>query len=131
MTKKNLTCPCQSGQSANLCCLPFIQETAIPANAEALMRSRYSAYALGKMEYLQKTWHPTTRPPISSGDEDGVSIKWIGLTILEHHTDGDTATVSFVATCKVSGRLHRMQEISRFVREDARWWYLDGEIINV
>lgn len=93
------------------------------------MRSRYSAYALGQTAYLQNTWHASTRPPPTM-DEENTSIKWLKLDILEHHTQEDEATVSFVATCKISGRLTRLKETSRFVRQEGRWWYLDGEIVN-
>lgn len=91
------------------------------------MRSRYSAYALNLPAYLQATWHSSTRPDINH-DNDGPSLKWIGLQVFDHQTNGEEASVHFSATCKVSGRLTRMEENSRFVREDGRWWYVDGEV---
>lgn len=90
------------------------------------MRSRYSAYALKLEAYLLATWHPDTRPAALELSQD--SEKWIGLDILRHTPHSpDSATVEFVARCKVGGRAHRLHEISRFVRENGRWFYVDGE----
>lgn len=124
--KQQSICPCQSGKSLDQCCQPFLEGKSIPATAELLMRSRYSAYALNLPTYLQTTWHASTRP--AESNDDGPSLKWLGLEILDQHTNDDEAFVHFIATCKVSGRLTRMEENSRFVREDGRWWYVDGEI---
>lgn len=92
------------------------------------MRSRYSAYVLQRADYLQATWHASTRPEI--GDNDGPGIKWLGLTVHTHESDGSEAYVSFTASCKVNGRLTRMHERSRFVHEGGRWWYVEGEITD-
>ena len=88
------------------------------------MRSRYSAYVLGHVEYLLSTWHPTTRPP-GLGLE---ATKWLGLTLKQNNTTGDTAEVEFVARYKVQGKAYRLHEKSRFVREHGRWFYVDGDI---
>ena len=89
------------------------------------MRSRYSAYALQLEPYLLATWHPDTRP--AALDLAGDPARWIGLEVrrAEQHGD-DSATVEFVARCKIAGRAHRLHEISRFVNIDGRWYYLDG-----
>lgn len=130
MSKKNLlpaTCWCGSLLSPAACCLPHIEGSSIPETAEQLMRSRYSAYVLQRTDYLQATWHVTTRPPQDMND-DGPGIKWTGLIVHAHESNDNEAIVSFTASCKVSGRLSRMHERSRFVHEDGRWWYVDGEI---
>lgn len=95
--------------------------------AEALMRSRYSAYVLGRMDYLLATWHPNTRPAELAPDPAG--LRWLGLSVREHRQTGpDRASVHFVARHKRGGRAERLEEHSRFVREsDGRWYYLDGE----
>lgn len=94
--------------------------------AEALMRSRYSAFVLGERDYLLATWHPDTRP--GSLDADPPGLRWLGLDVRRHTVQDDThATVEFVARSKLSGRAHRLHETSRFVREDGRWYYLDGD----
>jgi SEC-C motif-containing protein len=87
------------------------------------MRSRYSAYVLGLIEYLMATWHPSTAP----GDLELRPVKWLGLDVLHCATDGDAGVVEFVARCKVNGRAERVQETSRFVRQNGRWYYIDGQ----
>lgn len=91
------------------------------------MRSRYSAYALGLEPYLQTTWHASTRPPALDLSTDK-GTRWLGLEVRRHETTGaDTAIVEFVARYKIGGRAYRLHEISRFVREDGHWYYVDGE----
>ena len=88
------------------------------------MRSRYSAYVLKLDDYLLATWHATTRPT----DLDDASTKWLGLDVKRHQQTGpDTAIVEFVARFRADGRGHRLHETSRFVREDGRWYYVDGD----
>lgn len=91
------------------------------------MRSRYVAYALGLEPYLLATWHPSTRPATLDLDAEP-RPRWIGLDIKRHETRGDDrAIVEFVARYRVAGRAHRLHETSRFVREDGRWFYVDGD----
>ncbi len=94
-------------------------------DAKALMRSRYSAYALALTDYLLATWHASTRPPALDLEP---GLRWLGLQIRQFQQIDDThATVEFVARSKLGGRAHRLQEISRFVREGGRWFYIDGQ----
>ena len=86
------------------------------------MRSRYSAYVLGLIDYLVATWHPSTAP----GDLELQPIKWLSLEVLHAECISDAGVVEFVARCKVNGRAERMHELSRFVREQGRWYYIDG-----
>ena len=91
------------------------------------MRSRYSAYVLGLEPYLLATRHASTRPTALDLDKE-TSPRWLGLDIKRHQaTDPDSAVVEFVARYKTGGRAHRLHEVSRFVREDGRWYYVDGE----
>ena len=91
------------------------------------MRSRYSAYVLGLEPYLLATWHASTRPTALDLDKE-TSPRWLGLDIKRHQATGpDSAVVEFVARYKTGGRAHRLHERSRFVREDGRWYYVDGE----
>lgn len=130
--KKDKSGPCPCGQpSFEKCCGRFITGGAIPATAELLMRSRYSAFALRDEAYLRATWHPDTLPEEELTSE--TDVKWIGLDIKKHqHASGsDEATVEFVARFKVGGKAHRLHEISNFVRlpdqsGQARWYYVDG-----
>lgn len=92
------------------------------------MRSRYTAYCLGREPYLLATWHTTTRPAALALESD-TSANWIGLSVKRYELqDEDHAAVEFVARNKINGRAHRLHEVSRFVREDGRWFYLDGEV---
>ena len=109
------------------CCGRFVDHFIGPPapDAEHLMRSRYSAFALERADYLLATWHSSTRP--ASLDFDA-GAKWLGLEVREHKTTGaDTAEVEFVARYRLDGRAVRLHERSRFVREDGRWFYVDGE----
>ena len=91
------------------------------------MRSRYSAFALGNEPYLLATWHASTRPP-ALHLASGAAIKWIGLDVKRASATGsDAALVEFVARSKTGGRAQRLHEVSRFVREDGKWFYLKGD----
>ena len=128
-------CPCGSVDAkrravayAN-CCGRFVDhvnDTPAP-DAEHLMRSRYSAFVRGDVPYLLATWHATQRPAELQLEAGG---KWLGLEIKQHRSTGpDTAEVEFVARFRVAGRAVRQHERSRFVREDGRWFYLDGDAL--
>ena len=121
-------CPCGSGRDYAQCCRP-VHEGAPAADAEALMRSRYSAYALGLRQYLSDSWHASTRPPdLELNTDAGVPTTWLGLSVKQHlQTAEDTAEVEFVARYRVGGgSAVRLHERSRFLREHGRWFYLDG-----
>ncbi len=120
-------CPCGSRLPYGACCGVYHEgPLALQApNAEALMRSRYSAYVRRLTDYLLATWHPSTRPP--SLQADPPELHWLGLEVRAFKTSGaDQATVEFIARCKSGGRAQRLRELSRFVREGNRWYYLDA-----
>lgn len=130
-------CPCggsqaKAGRAAQprpyaQCCGRFINHGDTPApDAEHLMRSRYSAFVLARADYLLATWHASTRPAALDFEP---GARWLGLEVLSH-TPGpapETATVRFVARYRVAGKAVRLVETSRFVRESARWFYVDGD----
>ncbi|CAM3847891.1 YchJ family protein [Bordetella bronchialis] len=96
-------------------------------DAQALMRSRYSAYVLDLVEYVRDTWHPDTRPPHIDPNPPG--LKWLGLEVKRHVVQDDThALVEFVARSRLQGKGQRMHETSRFVKENGRWFYVDGVV---
>lgn len=91
------------------------------------MRSRYCAYVEGALDYLLQSWHPTTRPNVS---EPFPARHWLGLRIIRIEagaSDDDTGVVEFIARYRENGRGVRLCETSRFVRDDGRWYYLDGK----
>lgn len=118
-------CPCHSSQPYADCCAPFHAGAAAP-DARRLMRSRYAAFALRLPEYLLATWHASTRPPSIDFDD---AQEWIGLDVRRYlPLDASHAVVEFVARYRAGGRVQRMHETSRFVREDGRWYYVDGDV---
>ncbi len=120
-------CPCSSGQRYAECCMP-IHEGEDAVTAEALMRSRYSAFALQLESHLMRSWHPRTRPEpplISPG------TTWQRLEVLDTvdgGADDEDGIVEFRAHGVQDGEVFVMQERSRFVRRARRWVYLDGEV---
>jgi SEC-C motif domain protein len=121
-------CPCGSGLDAASCCTRWHEgplRLGAP-DAEALMRSRYTAYVRGLVPYLLDTWHPDTRPADIGIDP---ATRWLGLEIRAYRRlDDARATVEFVARSRIDGRGQRLHETSRFVREAGRWWYVDGAL---
>lgn len=113
------------------CCGRYLDTGLKPETAEQLMRSRYSAYVLAREDYLRRTWHHTTRPatldlrPSRSG-------RWLELKILRTEAGGPedhAGVVEFVARYKPAGKAERLHEVSRFLREDGQWFYVDGDIL--
>lgn len=121
-------CPCGSSKDYHTCC-GLLHSGRAAADAEALMRSRYSAYAHKQEAYLLATWHPATRPKQLRLADENPATKWIGLTILRHeNTDARHSLVEFVAKFKVGGgSVERLHEVSRFVCEKDGWYYVDGD----
>ena len=119
-------CPCGSTRALGACCGPYLDGETPAPTAEALMRSRYSAFVLDRRGYLLQSWHPSTRP--LSIDAPLPGRRYLGLEVKRAlQTGDDSAVVDFVARSKLAGRAQRLHETSRFVREGGRWFYLDGE----
>lgn len=118
-------CPCGSGESYPACCGPLHDGESQAGTAEALMRSRYSAYAYGDADYLFRTWHPRTRPPEVSIDP---SITWTGLQVIDTVAGGpddERGEVEFRARFESAGGPDSFRERSLFERRAGRWFYLD------
>jgi len=124
--KKDL-CPCGSLLKFNTCCGQYLAG-AWPESAEQLMRSRYTAFCKLDEDYLMASWHRSTRPA-SLGLSQKDRIKWIDLRVLSHATEGKQARIEFIARYKVNGKAHKLHENSRFVKEQGRWFYVDGDNI--
>jgi SEC-C motif-containing protein len=123
------SCPCGSSLEYTHCCGRFHTGEAAPT-AEALMRSRYTAFTMQNEAYLLSTWHPNTRPPSVPFESN---TKWLGLTITDSRViDSDNAEVEFIARYRIGGKsAQRGHERSRFVREAGRWLYLDGKVVEI
>lgn len=119
-----LLCPCGSGKELFACCAPIVAGTPA-ATAEALMRSRYTAYVEGKEDYLLQSWHPETRPAGLQLDD----TEWLGLKVIrcqQGQAGDDEGIVEFTASFRVGDRVKRLHEISQFRRLDGRWYYHSG-----
>ena len=127
-------CPCGRSGSASKgrsrtvtfgeCCSPLLQGKQFAVDAEALMRSRYTAYVLGDAAYLRRSWHPDTCPADLSLD---AGVQWLGLKIERHTRISPThAEVVFIARYRLDGRVYRLAEHSRFVLELGRWLYCEA-----
>ncbi len=132
-TSRECRCPCGTVHPLHLCCGRYLDGSAQAPTAEALMRSRYTAYHLRNEAYLLATWHASTRPAglqIAHGSAPGEpAIQWIGLEVKRAQPTGaSSAIVEFVARHKTGGRAQRMHEVSRFVCEDGRWFYVGAEM---
>lgn len=123
-------CPCHSNQPYAACCEPFHRKQSLPDPVQ-LMRSRYAAYALGLSDYIMRTTHP------SHPDKKQNKFVWkrqiekfsrdtdfVGLTIEDHHIDGDTATVTFIAHLRHNDEPNDLREKSDFALVDNNWLYL-------
>lgn len=138
--------PCPCGRTLSVhplpwadCCGRYLDAPSfaqsLPApDAETLMRSRYSAFVRGDTAYLRATWHVSTCPQEVLAD---AGTRWLGLTVRAHRViDADHAEVEFIARYRAggagpaSGRAVRLHERSRFVRENDRWYYVDGDALQ-
>lgn len=93
------------------------------------MRSRYAAFVLCNEQYLLETWHSRTRPDSVPFNKNQ---KWLGLRIVDARVTGDaSAEVEFIARSRVSNASAvRLHERSRFIRENGRWYYVDGDFLT-
>lgn len=118
-----MICPCRMQQAQTVsydsCCEPFHVGVA-PETPEQLMRSRFSGFVLGLTEYIEQTWHPSTRPSdlVLSPDEH-----WLKLEIVK----ACDSQVHFRAYFKDEGGFAVLDEISDFVFEDNHWFYVNGK----
>ncbi len=124
-------CPCGSSRKEELCCSPILDGSRQPTTAEELMRSRYTAYTRADANYLIATLHPSKR-----SDEDEVNIlawahnsRFTGLSVIKTKAGkakDNEGVVEFVARFSDADGTYAHREISSFVKEDGKWWYLEG-----
>ena len=124
-----MPCACGSSKEYEACCEPFHKGDALPETAEALMRSRYSAFARAEISYLKDTTWP---PYQKSFDEAGYLTRatqsiWVSLRIIETEAglkDDTKGTVTFEATSMMHGQLNTQSEKSSFKKKAGRWYYV-------
>ena len=126
-------CPCGSSKPFKQCCERFLNGSAVTATPKQLMRSRYTAYALGNYgEYLMATWLPESSKGHTAVSLSEKNNEWVKLEILNSQQKADEGMVEFNAYYKVDdGSLNILHEKSTFRRIDGRWYYVEGEVETV
>lgn len=123
------SCPCGTGETYAQCCGPALSGQWPAETAEALMRSRYTAFVLADDAYLYNTWHWRTRPADASAPSD---VEWRRLRIRDTQDGGPadkTGTVEFIAHFRTAnGSRDFLHERAEFVRDNGRWVYVSGAI---
>ncbi len=125
-------CPCQSGLAYPDCCAPYHQGRSLPPDAEALMRSRYSAYALQQTGYLVATTVPAQQALLNTTaiDQWSRNSQWLGLQVYQHRRIGQRhAQVAFSARFQEAGGAPQThEELSAFVLIDRHWYFIDPTV---
>ncbi|WP_419781478.1 YchJ family protein [Maridesulfovibrio sp.] len=127
-------CPCGSGKAYESCCEPYITGKEPAPTAEALMRSRYTAFAVKRVDYLGDTLAPE-----SKHDYDEAQVKvwaetstWLGLEIVSTSKgmeDDETGEVEFIAKFRQQGAIQTHHEASHFEKNDGKWFYIEGDFV--
>ena len=121
-------CPCGKIETYQSCCQPLHQGEKKADSAEQLMRSRYSAFSKGQIDYLLATHHPSRRNEVDlvSLQKTLENCQWLKLEILAVEASDNNGFVEFVAYFKEKA-FGALRERSRFKKADGQWFYLDGE----
>jgi SEC-C motif domain protein len=127
-------CYCGSGRDFDACCGPILEDTNPALTAEALMRARYSAFVVNKPEFLHDSLHPDHRHDhdLSATRRWAENSQWIKLDVVSSEAGSeadDEGQVEFIATFKEKGVTRSHHEISRFVKQDGRWYFVDGKLV--
>ena len=118
-------CPCGQGLPYEACCGRYIEGAAAAPTAETLMRSRYTAFVGGLADYLHSTWAKATRPALSKLPSEGLAFNRLQIVRTQGGSLFDSEGVVEFAAYSHAGV---QREVSRFVREDGAWVYLDGDV---
>jgi len=127
-----MKCPCESNQNYKQCCEPYIKGSKNPLTAEALMRSRYTAYSEGNIKYIRETLAPETRKDFDeeSAKAWATGSEWLGLKILSSkkgRENDSKGTVEFNVKYRAEGKVVEHHEVSQFRKEGDCWYFVDGE----
>lgn len=129
----NVKCPCGSNKRFKSCCDRYISGTKHAPIAEALMRSRYSAYVLGNVDYIKATWAEQTKPNIDfvELEKSLQNIEYLNLKIISKiggTRKSDHGQVEFMATFNSINGEETLHELSNFVKIVGQWFYVDGNV---
>ncbi|MDE6735490.1 MAG: YchJ family protein, partial [Desulfovibrio sp.] len=128
-------CPCGSGKPLAACCGPYLAGEAWPETAEALMRSRYTAYALRNYPWLVETTHPAARADVSAEAlaAQCKGVRWLRLDVekcVDAPEPDGADMVEFHALYELDGVVRQIGERSAFVRDEGRLYYMDGTALR-
>ena len=132
MINTDITCHCGSEKLYTSCCYPILLNKQFPTTAELLMRSRFTAYAMQNEAYLLKTWDTSKRP--KDIDFSKEQAEWTKLEIVKTKKGGEKdckGVVEFKAYYLQDNVEYVMNEVSRFIKQAGRWFYLDGVVKSV
>ncbi len=129
------TCACGSTLAYEKCCQPFHLGKSWPETAEKMMRSRYSAFAKGEVDYIFSTHHPATRGEVTPKEIEDWSkkSKWLGLQVVTCRDGKETDSsgqVEFVAEYEMDGENYKHHEVADFKKQGDRWFFHDGRIVG-
>lgn len=129
-TNKSFKCPCGSGKILMACCGPYLRGEQLPPTPEALMRSRYTAYSLDYLEYIVATMRGPALAQFYEPHEARIPVEWVNLKVIKAYYDAvdpNVGYVEFIAKYKKKSIPSKIHELSKFHREEGRWYYVDGE----
>lgn len=128
------TCPCGQATAYEFCCEPFLQKEKAPPDPEALMRSRYVAFKLKKIDYLLDTNDPQTRQDfdLKANKEWAEGVEFLSLEVLRQESNGTKGLVEFKATYRdlQTGENQIHHEISKFRKQAGVWYFRDGRMVS-
>ncbi len=129
-------CVCGSGSTYEKCCQPYLEKNIPAPTAEALMRSRYTAYTKADMRYIEDTHHLSTRQQLdmAATEKWARSAEWFKLEVLSvknGQPGEEKGVVEFKAYYRLDGKDCVLHEVSDFVSSNGRWYYVDGRLPDV
>ena len=122
-------CPCGSGRELDECCGPIVAGSTAPT-PDALMRSRYTAFVLGKIEHIDRTHAPEIRRDFNRAEAErtAAEVEWLGLDVRHASENGDSGKVEFAIHFRRDGQELTQHEVSSFRREEGHWVYEGGQV---
>ena len=121
-------CFCGNKFTFEQCCKPILDGEVEAINAEILMRSRFSAYVIKNYQYILQTYASTQRAKLSVSEllDSAQDTQWLALQVITHLPHEKTAQVEFKATYQVGNHYYVMHELSDFIFEGGKWFYING-----